>query len=150
MTATMNPTQTSHLQLVIAMSLLLILIFPFGAWYSRLPMGLAAVSALVIPRLRLDPRLWLGIFLCSGLGVWNSWYSIDNHKFLLCYWCLAITCALYTSSPDRVLARSSRYLVGLCFCFAAFWKLYAPGGGFDMSYATGAFFEFELLTDPRF
>lgn len=75
-----------------------------------------------------------------------TWYAIDNHQYLLIYWCLALCLTLGLGPEDRdpSLARSASLLLGTAMLLAAVQKLLSP------SYLSGAFFEYTLLSDARF
>lgn len=67
-----------------------------------------------------------------------AWFSIDNHHYLLTYWYLALGIALLGHRSDDVVAFTGRWLLGLAFAFAVFWKVASP------DFASGAYFEFML------
>lgn len=105
---------------------------------------LVAVIGLVDRRVRRRPEYW---FALTGLFAVNHgllWYALDNHKYLLGYWTLALGLARLQADSLRALAVNGRLLVGLCFLFATATKLLSP------EYLDGSFFEFTLLTDRRF
>ncbi len=104
----------------------------------------AALLAALSRRVRERPITWLTLATLVGWSVARSWLWADNHKFLLLYWCLALACAYASDRPQRALARSARLLIGLCFAFAAAWKLITP------DYLDGRAFHYLLLDDGRF
>jgi len=130
--------------LLIRLTLLLLLLYPPGAWYARIPLALIAVLGIVWPRLGRHWAFWASatgfVALANGLG----WYAADNHKFLLAYWCLALVCAFLAREPLSVLSSSARWLLGLVFALSVGWKLAAG------DFVDGSFFEYTLLMDPRF
>lgn len=130
--------------LIVRLSLLLLLVYPPGAWYARIPLALIAVIGIVWPRWSHHWAFWASatgfVALANGLG----WYAADNHKYLLAYWCLTLTCAFLAREPLAVLSVSARWLVGLVFALSVAWKLAAG------DFVDGSFFEYTLLMDPRF
>lgn len=132
------------LQTALVMTLLLLLVYPDKAWYVRVPVTILAVAALVVERLRLSPLLWLTGGLLLLTAALSRWSTTDNHRYLMGYWLLAIAVALLGAEPEAVLKRSARLLVGLCFLFAALWKVVSP------DYMDGTFFHYALLSDKRF
>ena len=115
-------------------------------WYLRTPLILLCATGLVFRTLLRRPALWYLAATLLGGVIYLNWESADNHKYLMCYWCLALCCAfsLPKKSQGDALALSSRWLIGLCMLLAAVWKI----GSAD--YVSGAFFQFELLADERF
>jgi hypothetical protein len=126
------------------MTLLLLLLYPNETPISAIPVRCLAILAFLLPRLRNDPRLWLGFAIAIQAGNLMTWDSADNHKYLLGYWCLAVACALAARDLDRVLAISARWLIALGFLFAVSWKVGTP------DYLDGSFFNYSLLLDDRF
>ncbi len=112
------------------------------------PLELMMIAATLLaglsPWLRARPITWLSLAALVGWSVARSWLWVDNHKFLLLYWCLALACACASARPLRSLARSARLLIGLCFAFAGLWKLITP------DYLDGRAFHYLLLDDGRF
>jgi hypothetical protein len=74
-----------------------------------------------------------------------DWPLPDNHAYLLCYWCLAISLSLIVEDSAEFLAHNGRWLIGLVFAFTTLWK-----GVLSPDYANGTFFRVTLLSDPRF
>ena len=110
-----------------------------------------AMAGLVSKELRYSPKLWgiLSLLTTSYYVIYN-WRFSDNHKFVIAYWCIALTVALTVGSPGRArqaaagVAWSGRIMVGLVFGLATFWKLTS------LSYLNGSTFDLLLLTDERF
>lgn len=128
---------------LIMTQLLLILAGP-SYWYAKVPLNMLAVAGLILPSARRSRTYWLSIATVMFAVNYLHFYTVDNHKHLLGYWCGAVYLALLSSEPERVLAVSARWLIALAFTFALFWKLYAP------EFASGGFFQFALLLDERF
>lgn len=117
------------------------------AWYAEHYARAAAVLALLFPRVRGSVLLWTGITATLAAYCWNDWYWADNHKFLLTYWCLALTLAVGMADTSLALQRlrsASRWMLVLVMLAAGGWKLA------NSDFRSGAFFEFMLLTDARF
>ena len=131
-------------ELVAGMTLLLLLLYSEAIWYLEMGVyALAIVAVLHRPLVR-RPSLWFLITGFLAVGHLRAWFAIDNHKYLITYWCLAIGLALLASDPMRTLRTSARWLIGLAFAFAVVAKLLSP------DYLSGAFFEGIMLTDARF
>ena len=136
----------SHaLDLVLRLTLLDLVLRPVGDWTLRFPiLGLAVVGLLVPAALR-RRELWAALTLLTGLRVALDWPLPDNHAYLLCYWCLAITLSRVVDEGERVLAWNARWLIAAVFSLAALWKLWL-----SPDFADGTFFRATLLLDPRF
>ena len=101
-------------------------------------------AGIVDRRLLRLPVYW---FVLTTLLVVNHallWSTLDNHKYLETYWCLAIGISRISFVTPTALALNARWLIGLCFLFASLRKLFAP------EFLDGSFFRFVLLSDPRF
>ena len=131
-------------ELVAGMTLLLLLLYSEAIWYLEMGVyALAIVAVLHRPLVR-KPSLWLLITGFLALGHLRAWFAIDNHKYLITYWCLALGLSLLASNPQRALRTNARWLIGLAFAFAVVGKLLSP------DYLDGTFFEGLMLTDTRF
>jgi hypothetical protein len=112
------------------------------------PLFLAALAALVVGVLRpgwtRTPWWWFATAAVLAVRQISDWQGIDNHVVVTTYWTLALALGLAADDPARVLARSARWIVGLVFGFAVYWKLASP------DFLDGDFFRFTLLTDDRF
>jgi hypothetical protein len=132
------------LDLVLLASLLLpITVVAQDPSRSLVGIGVATVGALVA-RIRRSRLFWLMAALGYGIWYWVDWRHLDNHMWLLPLWLLAVAAALSTAQPLEALARQARVLMVLVFAAAVVWKLRSP------DFLSGTFFEFTLLTDPRF
>lgn len=110
---------------------------------AMLPEKALAAAMLLWPRLINQRLTWLAL---SGLVVWNTvsnWPFLVNHEYLITYWVLVCTLALYAPIPAAVMAWNARLLVGLCFFFATLWKLLSG------EYLNGSFLHLTFLLDPR-
>jgi hypothetical protein len=106
----------------------------------------AAISSvgLILPRLRRMPVFWFALSVLYGGWFFAEYHKADDHLALAAYWYLAIALSLLTNAKQVVLRTNARLLIGATFMLAFVWKLRSP------DFISGAFFEFELLTDPRF
>lgn len=129
-----------------ALTLLVLLLNMPGPWYLSVPLVIASAIGLVYPSTMRTPAYWFVMATLVGTTVYLHWDIADNHQYLFVYWCLAL-CAAF-SLPRTLQAESlqisSRWLLGLCMLLATCWKLATR------NYVDGTFFEFTLLTDPRF
>jgi hypothetical protein len=89
---------------------------------------------------------WFALASIVSLGNYLTWYSADNHKYLMAYWCVALGCvhAVPQERRSHVLTINARLLLGLCMAFATGYKVLTP------SYIDGSFFRYRLLSDKRF
>lgn len=136
--------QMDRLELALLLTLLLLIFYPPRYVYISLPLSVIAISAILMPPLRRSRFLWLLAALLVGAVAVSNWHATDNHKYLLCYWCLAICCSLCTADPDRSLARIARWLIAAVFSIAVLQKFLSN------DYLSSDFFYFELLFDERF
>lgn len=123
---------------------LLLVVMTGGATFPRLMASIAiAAAGLLVPGLIRRAWFWISAFGITAAFTLSTWSTADNHVYLVSYWLLAV--AVHQLDPSRGrLAASARWLIGLVFVLAVVWKLRSP------EFLSGAFFEFELLTDPRF
>ncbi|MEM1366484.1 MAG: hypothetical protein AAGG02_00430 [Cyanobacteria bacterium P01_H01_bin.15] len=98
---------------------------------------------LLAPRLLNTSVLWLLITAIFWLINAQYWLELDNHKFLMGYWCTVCVLALSSTRPRRVFAQNAHKLLGLVFLLATVWKLWAG------EYLNGSFFHYTLLVDSR-
>ncbi len=111
---------------VARMTLLLTLLFPgcLNLWLFRVLLTIASIAGLAKPQIARRPEFWLVLGLTNfGLQNVYNWAYTDNHVCLYSYWYLAISCALFSETPMRVLAANARAMVGLVFLFATLQKL---------------------------
>lgn len=134
----------SRFDLSLALSLLLLLLYPHSYWYIQTPLSVIALGALIFPHIRKRPSAWAVATIIVTAGTYMNWYAVDNHKYLLGYWCLAIFCALLTRDPELSIEKTARWLIGLVFFFAVVQKTISD------DYLNTTFFYYELLLDERF
>ena len=134
----------NRFDLCIALTLLLLLLYADHYWYIKIPLSIISIGAIIFPNLRTSWVLWGVAMLVVIVGTYNNWYAVDNHKYLLGYWCLAIFLALSTRSAGQTLEATARRLVILVFGLAIIQK------SLSADYLNGAFFYYELLLDERF
>jgi hypothetical protein len=130
--------------LALNMSLILLILYAGNFWYLRVPVSLLCVTAILHPPLRHSKIFWLIVTTVVAVSNYYNWHEIDNHKYLITYWCLALFCSLLTAHPAKTIALNARLLIGLVFLFATLWKIISG------DYLNGAFFHFTLLLDTRF
>jgi hypothetical protein len=141
--------------LPLRLTLIVLVLRPPGEGPVRAATWLVAGAALVFPPLLTSARLWALLTLLVGARIAADWPLADNHIYLLAYWCLGVSLALWygpsgPSSDDPtgsydMLGSTSRWLVGCAFACAVVWKvLLAP------DYLDGRFFRVTLSTDDRF
>jgi hypothetical protein len=104
------------------------------------------VIAIAVPRLQVDPTFWLVAAMPQAAAALLRWGQLDNHQYLIMYWCLVLCLGYGAATRDRkrIIAFNARALIALCMGFAVLAKLVSP------SYINGAFFQHTLLLDPRF
>lgn len=129
------------LELVPKLTLILIITHSIS---SRSVLTVLCIAAILLPAFCRSAYFWLLVTGAMFAGVFMRWYEVDNHVYLMTYWCLALSLSLSGSRPRQVLRLNARLLVGLCFLFAVFWK------GTSDDFLTGEFFQHTLLTDARF
>lgn len=135
---------STRFDLVISLTLLLLLLYPHRYWYVNIPLSVFAVAGFIFPVVRRSALLWFLVTIVIFIGTVINWYALDNHKYLLAYWCLAVACSLTVQNPQQVLAISARWLIFLVFALAVLQKIKVP------HYLDSSFFYYELLFDSRF
>ena len=129
--------------LVLRLTLVLLLLYGSSNLILDAPLRIVCGLMLISPGLITHQGMWV---LVCGLVWWvnaANWLWIDNHQFLISYWCLACALAVSAKNTDAVLAWNGRILVGLVFCFATLWKLLSG------EYLNGSFLHYTFLTDDR-
>jgi hypothetical protein len=134
----------NRFDLSLALSLLLLLLYPHNYWYIQTPLSVIALAALIFPPVRKSPFVWAVAAIIVSAGTYINWYTVDNHKYLLAYWCVAIFCALLTRDPELCAEKTAHWLIGLVFFFAVLQKTISD------DYLNTTFFYYELLLDERF
>ena len=137
--------EVEGVDLALRLTLLTLLLRQIGTGVVRpLILGLA-VLGLLLPRLLRHPGIWIALTVLTGVRVVGEWSLADNHAYLLCYWCFAISLALVSHSVSACLALNGRLLIGGAFALAVLWKV-----ALSPDYLDGRFFQVILLTDTRF
>jgi hypothetical protein len=137
-------TFDSRVDLSLALTLLLLLLYSHHYWYIQIPLSVIALTGLIFPHLRTSPSLWAVAAFIVAIGTYTNWYTVDKHKYLLAYWCVAILCALLTRDPDQTMQKTAGCLIGLVFVLALLQKTISD------NYLNSTFFYYELLLDERF
>jgi hypothetical protein len=128
----------------LALTLVLVMLATAGDWYVRVPVVVLATVAVAVPSTRGSARLWLALAATLGAAAWADRWRVDNHQFLIAYWCLTLGLAASSADPARVRRNGARLLVGAVFLLATAWKLVSP------DFVDGSFMRYTLLTDTRF
>jgi hypothetical protein len=133
-------------EIIALLSLGLVIFHGYSASYFS-----SSVCFLALPVFLYRPLLqhwlpWALIAAVSALVIFHQWYSLDNHKFLLFYWVLALALAFSLSLKDQkaFLDKTARFLIVFVMSAAVVQKT------LHASYLDASFFEFTLLTDERF
>ena len=129
--------------LVLRLTLLLLLLHGSSTWALELPLKVLCALMLVSRSLLLDRWMWMVVATAMLWINAAEWAWIDNHKYLVSYWCLACALAVGTRNRTRVLATNGRWLLGLVFGLAVIWKILAG------QYLDGSFLHYTALTDSR-
>lgn len=130
---------TRPLDACLALTVLTVIVHTQG--YAGLPLTMMGVAAFYRPALLRSSIFWAVVAGLRAAGMWSlGWYALDNHQYLLTYWCMALSLGLAGAHPESALRVSARLLIGLCFAFATAWKILAP------DFLDGSFFEFILIT----
>jgi hypothetical protein len=134
------------MQVVPLLTVILLLTTAPNIWYLRTPLLVLCITGLAYQDMLKRTQFWYIVATLIGATIYLNWESSDNHKYLLCYWCLSL-CAVFslpTKIQEEAMHRTSRLLLGLCMAFAVAWK----AGTFE--YMNGGFFQYTLLLDSRF
>jgi len=129
--------------LVLRLTVLLLLLHGSSSIILDVPLRVLCGLMLISPPLLTNQQIW--VIIC-GIVWWvnaTDWLWIDNHKFLISYWCLVCAIGVSGKNPDRVLAWNSGILISLTFLFATGWKIFAG------EYWDGTFLHYTFLTDSR-
>jgi hypothetical protein len=128
-------------------TLVLLFLYAGTHWYLTIPSRAICLCAIFIPKLRHSRHLWYAVLALLIAANYYDRYLIDNHKYLMTYWVLAVFLASTRDDAgerDRVISFNGRILLGLCFLFAVIAKLLSA------DYLNGGFFRHTLLLDSRF
>ncbi len=115
-------------------------------WYFHTPIVAMAVCAMCFRSLVRTTQFWYLSATLIGTVVYLNWEGADNHKYLICYWCLALCCA-FSMPPkyrEQGIMTTSRLLLALCMLLSVAWKAATP------DYLNGEFFHYTLMIDERF
>jgi hypothetical protein len=107
-------------------------------------LAIGAAAGILLPRLMHQPMHWFGLCAILAVNHVQLWATLDNHQYLITYWCLAMGTSQLLPSTRGALITNARLLIGLCFLFATVWKFLSG------EFIDGTFFHFTLLTDRRF
>ncbi len=134
------------LDISLVMTFILLMVYAENVFYVRpATQVLAGLGLVFYPWIGRSPWLWLAITAVLAWGHGVFWFSIDNHKYLMNYWTLAVSICLFYRKPSAFLAVNGRLLIGLCFLFATVWK------AVTIEFVNGSFFEYLLIGgDVRF
>jgi len=125
------------------MTLLLLMGFTENSVRTATPLMPLIALGLLFRSVRARWEFWI---LITGVLVVRhtlSWHVMDNHQWLITYWCLAIGLAHSPWAPADALATNGRLLVGTCFAVAAIWKLASR------DFLDGSFFQLALVGNDR-
>jgi len=127
-----------------SMTVVLLFFYTEGNWYVRIPIVVIAVFGILHRPLLADNNFWFALAVFSAGALYQNWYRVDNHKWLICYWCIALSAASADADRTATLRRNARWLIALAFLFATAWKLMSK------DFLDGTFFYYTLLTEGRF
>lgn len=134
---------TSRDVLIYRLTILMLILRVMDSWIIALPVGIASIFIFLSKDLAGNRWLWLLVLL--GLTIYNinSWFFIDNHKYLINYWVgVCFLSTLYTNRV-KVLKINAHILIALTFLFAVFWKFASP------DFLSTTFMQVQLLTESR-
>lgn len=133
-----------RMEVAAVLTLGLLLLHAGTFWYLTVPLTVLCIAGFAMRSLLLSSGYWLAVSAVAAYANFHNWYTVDNHKFLLTYWCIGFYCSLLAREPNSSLALQGRWLVALCFAFAMYWKLASP------DFVNSTFFRYELTADERF
>ncbi len=125
----------------------LILLFFYTESSLKIDLIIKATAVVGLFFFRITKTFWFWLFVSVILIIGHSliWYSIDNHKYLITWWTLALSLSFLINEYEWNIEFNGRILIGLCFLFATFWKVITP------EYMDGSFFHYLLIGgDSRF
>ena len=132
--------------LAAAVTFIYFMVRPLGPWWAHVPAVLLAVAGLLVPKLGRRPGVWLILAVAVASWVIPAWTFMDNHGYLLVYWCLALFASLaWSDHPAETLATNARIMIGLVFGLAVLWKVVL-----SPDFMNGEFFRVVFLVDHRF
>jgi len=130
-------------RLMLRLTALLFLLYPIGHEFQYL-LKFAALLLLLFPPLLRQIWIWIAILIYMISVLTQEWYLLNNHEFLIVYWCLVCVLASREQDPAGFMAFNGRIIVGLSFLFAVLWKL------FTAEFTNGSFLLNSFLVDERF
>lgn len=139
-----RPPDREVFELTAAMTLILLFLYVDNFWYLRIPIVVIAVAGILVRPLVTNSDYWFAVSVFLACSAYQNWYSIDNHKYLLLYWCIALCTSAASSEPLKTLRLNAKWLIGLAFAFAFLWKL------ISVDFLGYSFFYENLLTESRF
>lgn len=122
-------------------TLLTFVVYGPGSWSMELPLVMLAAIGLAIPAVGHNRGFWLATAVILAVGILPRLYVIDNHKVLMVYWALALAICSHSKWEIR---QCARWLIGLVFGFASFWKWVTP------DFFGSGFLHYTIIRDPRF
>jgi hypothetical protein len=134
---------SSRAEMALVMTLVVLL---YNALHAPHDVNMLLVLAALLWRpLRYRAEFWflIGAFRLVYFMP-GHWSSIDNHQYLITWWCLGLGFALLARDREVAIAVTGRRLIGLCFGFATAWKIMAP------DFLSGRFMHWTLIADGRF
>lgn len=138
--------QAEPYDLASQLTLLLVLLYPPPVWWANIAALFVVAGGLLAPALTRRAGYWFVVAAIIASWVIPDWTTIDNHGFLLAYWCLALACSIrFGRDRNATLAANARWLLGLVFLLATLWKVVL-----SPDFTNGVFLRATLLGDPRF
>lgn len=125
------------------MTLVLLFFYVDGFWYLKIPVVVIAVAGVLYRPLLATSNYWFAIAVFLAASAYQNWYTIDNHKYLMLYWCMALSVAAASRDRSATLRFNAKWLIALAFSFATLWKLMSK------DFLDASFFYQNLLTEAR-
>ena len=108
-----------------------------------IPFIILAAAGILFQETRKSKWYWLSLSGLYLIWVILNWQNIDNHMYLWGYWILSIAISKFSSTPEKTLQYSAKFLIVFCMGFAVIQKL-------NPIFTSGDFFYYTLITDSRF
>jgi hypothetical protein len=128
-------------------TLLLLVLHGSTSIFLDVPLRVLCGVMLVRPELTRNPWMWILITASSWTVNASNWTWIDNHKYLISYWCLVCAIACRPGASEKrcgtILGWNANLLIAMTFLLATGWKI-AGNEYFD-----GSFLYYTALTDSR-
>lgn len=112
-------------------------------WVFALPFASLFAAAILYERVLTHWMFWTLVTSLLGISIGRLWLSEGNHLFFLFYVSLIALVASHTDSPRSVFRLNARYMIGVVFGLATFWKLISN------NFTSGLFYSHLLVTDDR-